>query len=367
MKDIKFSYTRQKHFSGFDGKFCKIYPVTASDGKILLMCYSHLLLTGSDVFFGKYVTKSFDNGKTFDEPCIQENLKDIFSDGVRKTQNLWPLYNKKHNKWLGFGNAEFYADDKHPILRGGIAVSEPLFSKLDAENGQFYDCEVLDFPFEYTAVTPILQFIEYDNGDVLIPFYFVPKDNPKSCCVTVRYDISGDKPKVVEYGKPLSDNKYPRGICEPSIAKLGDKIYMTIRCDDTALWSVSDDGFNFGELHEWTFDDGTVIGCYNTQQHWVINKDGLFLAYTRKGAHNDHVFRHRAPIFMARFDEENGCLIKESEVILVPELGARLGNFHVIETPDGALLTVAEWMQGLGCEKYGSDNTIWVTHINWEE
>ena len=45
----------------------------------------------------------------------------------------------------------------------------------------------------------------------------------------------------------------------------------------------------------WTFDDGSELGNYNTQQHWVTHSDGLFLVYTRRGADNDDIARHRAP------------------------------------------------------------------------
>ena len=40
---------------------------------------------------------------------------------------------------------------------------------------------------------------------------------------------------------------------------------------------------------EWRFDDGSPLGSYNTQQHWVTVGGGLFLVYTRKGADNDHI------------------------------------------------------------------------------
>lgn len=69
---------------------------------------------------------------------------------------------------------------------------------------------------------------------------------------------------------------------------------------------------------------------------------------------------------MSRFDEERKCLIRNSEVILVPELGARLGNFNVIErSKDESWLITAEWMQPIGCEKYGSDNSIWIAKIKF--
>ncbi|MBE6651567.1 MAG: hypothetical protein E7613_09705 [Ruminococcaceae bacterium] len=70
---------------------------------------------------------------------------------------------------------------------------------------------------------------------------------------------------------------------------------------------------------------------------------------------------------MAKFDAENMCLVKSTEVILVPELGARLGNFNVanISEKEKWLLT-AEWMQPIGCEKYGSDNSIWIAKVHFE-
>lgn len=79
-------------------------------------------------------------------------------------------------------------------------------------------------------------------------------------------------------------------------------------------------------LVNWTFDDGSELGNYNTQQHWVTHGDSLFLVYTRKGANNDHVFRHRAPLFIAKVDPEKLTVLRATEQILVPERGARLAN-----------------------------------------
>lgn len=65
--------------------------------------------------------------------------------------------------------------------------------------------------------------------------------------------------------------------------------------------AVSKDGLHYGKPIEWKFDNGESLGNYNTQQHWVSHSDGLYLVYTRKGANNDNVIRHRAPLFMAMF------------------------------------------------------------------
>jgi len=110
------------------------------------------------------------------------------------------------------------------------------------------------------------------------------------------------------------------------------------------------------------------LGNYNTQQHWVTHSDGLFLVYTRRGANNDHVFRHRAPLFIAQIDPERLCVIRETEKILVPEKGARFGNFGVTDVnEEQTWIVVTEWMQPIGCEKFGSNNNVFTAKIIWEK
>ena len=130
---------------------------------------------------------------------------------------------------------------------------------------------------------------------------------------------------MVEVGTPFTCSGN-RGLAEPSIAKLGDTYYMTIRSDEKAWLAWSDDGLNYTNPVTFTWADGSAIGSKNVQQRWVRLQDSLYLVYTRTGANNDHVFRNRAPLFMAKFDENKKCLLKETEIILVPERGASLAN-----------------------------------------
>ena len=154
---------------------------------------------------------------------------------------------------------------------------------------------------------------------------------------------------------------------EITLTYLNGKYYLALRTDEVGMFAVSDDGYKFDTPRPYVWDDGSVLENYNTMQRWVRHKDGLFLVYNRKGAHNDHVFRHRAPLFMTRFDEDRQCLIRSEEIILVPETGARLGNFFVTDVSENEVwVSVAEWMQPVGCEKYGSDNSIWRTKILFE-
>ena len=89
---------------------------------------------------------------------------------------------------------------------------------------------------------------------------------------------------------------------------------------------MSDDGLQFAEPKPWLFDDGSDLGSYNTQQHWLAHSDGLFLIYTRRGANNDHILRHRAPLFMAQVDPQTQQVIRRTEKVVVPN-AAELGNF----------------------------------------
>lgn len=143
---------------------------------------------------------------------------------------------------------------------------------------------------------------------------------------------------------------------------------MTMRADNRGSVARSKDGLHFEEAVSWTWDDGSILPNYNTQQHWVTHRDGLFLVYTRIAENNDHVFRHRAPLFIAQVDPDRLCLIKETERILVPERGARLGNFGVVDVNDlETWVTVCEWMQPVGCEQYGSDNSLFAARIRWNQ
>jgi hypothetical protein len=184
----------------------------------------------------------------------------------------------------------------------------------------------------------------------------------------IRSAFDGRQLKYLERGNELGVDDATRGVHEPSLTKLGDTYYLTIRHDRRGYVTRSRDGLQFEPLRAWTFDDGSELGNYNTQQHWVTHSAGLFLVYTRRGLNNDHVFRHRAPLVMAQVDPDKLHVIRATEQILVPQRGARLGNFGVTDvTPDETWVTVAEWMQPRGCEKYGSDGSVWVARLRWKQ
>ena len=373
MKDISFTYERERMFPGFDGTLCKICPqIIRTEGDTAFLYYQMLLLTGIDVDKGSFVRKSTDGGKTFGEPR-RLNSYDATVNGIREA--FWgtlSFYSRYHKRMIAVGTIQYFASDKYPLgWKENQSISTVSYAFLDPETGTYCSKPFpVDFPFPNTSCCPFGQILEHEDGSFLLSFYYTPTKNNKTSIVTARCTLEGDRLRVLEVGEPLVDDTRARGLAEPSVARLGGKYYMTIRCDETGLFSVSDDGLHFGEMHEWCWEDDTPIGNYNTQQRWIRHADGLYLAYTRRGAHNDHVFRHRAPLFMARFDEERGCLLRDTEVILVPEMGARLGNFTVTDVTDQEFwLLTAEWMQSIRgkdhtyCQSFGSDNAIWRARI----
>jgi len=368
MKESSFTYERIKLLSGFDGKECKIYPNLVKTEKYMYISYQMLLLTGSDVFNDSFFVKSIDGGKNFGAPEKLQRLETV-NDGIRSNfTRSTEYYSKYHKKWFTFGSQTSYENDKQPICIGGIAVTTAGYIIRDEESGHYVgEIIPLPLPFECISAVPHAQIVECENGDFLLSFYARPKGDEKSSVIVVRYEYKDGRISIVDTGSLLGYPQGKRGIVEPSIAKAGGRYYMTLRSDEQGLFSVSDNGLDYSTPVPWKWDDGEILQNYNTMQRWIRYKDQLYLAYTRRGAHNDHVFRHRAPMFMARFDEKNQCLVKDSEVILVPELGARLGNFTVTDVSENEIwLLTAEWMQPIGCEKFGSDNSIWIAKIIFE-
>jgi hypothetical protein len=218
-----------------------------------------------------------------------------------------------------------------------------------------------------------VQRFDEPDGSILLPIYFRPPG--KTSRVTVaRCTFDGRDLRLQEHGNELSVDDKTRGLHEPSLARFDGEYFLTIRNDDRGFVARSKDGLDFEPIQPWRFDDDSDLGNYNTQQHWVAHGDGLFLVYTRRGANNDHVFRHRAPLFMAQVDPGRLRVLRETERILVPERGARLGNFGVTDVSAGETwVTVAEWMQTWGPNyvmpvdnPHGSDGSVWIARIQWD-
>ena len=231
-----------------------------------------------------------------------------------------------------------------------------------------------DDPKFHNAGAGSVQRVDLPNGDILLPIYFKAEKDKTYRVTVLRCSFDGKELKFIEQGNELALES-GRGLNEPSITKHGGSYFLTLRNDTAGYVTVSDDGLHFSEPKSWKWDDGADLGNYNTQQHWVQHSDALHLVYTRKGANNDHVFRHRAPLFIAEVNPADQTVIRSTERILVPEYGARLGNFGVTQVNENETwVTVAEWMQTWSPEviikpdnPYGGMNRVWAVRVRWQK
>lgn len=363
---------------GYDGKTCWVHPrAGAIPGATptVVLTMQKLLLTGSDVFYALNHVSSSDLAKTWTQPVEHaETLgRREEADGVIVAAcDFTPKWHAKTGKLLGIGHTVRYRDNKviHERAR------ETCFAVFDPKTSTWTPWKTLPMPNGekfHNAGAGCVQRVDLENGGILLPIYFKSKGDKYYRVTVLRCSFDGSTLRYIEQGDDLSLGS-GRGVYEPSLIRCAGKFYLTLRNDTAGYVCVSDDGLHFSEPKRWSWSDGTDLGNYNTQQHWVTHKNDLYLVYTRRGANNDHVFRHRAPLFMAEVDKVTLTVKRETERVLVPERGARLGNFGICEVgEDETWVTVAEWMQKNGPDyvikpdnTFGADNSVYAARILWK-
>jgi hypothetical protein len=340
----------------------------SGDRPRIVLTTQKLLLSGSDVFYAIHSMHSAGDPSRWSEPLQQQHFaRRKTADGREMTVcDFWPAWHAKSRRLLGIGHTVWYKNNA--VMR--VRPRATAYAVYDAKKNAWGAWSELEMPREArfaNAGAGCVQRYDLPDGDVLLPIYFKkPKDANHSVTV-VRCTFDGTRLQYVRHGNEMTVAD-KRGLGEPSLAKFGDRYYLTMRNDKSGYVTSSADGLHFDTPRRWTFDDATELGSYNTQQHWVAHSGGLHLVYTRRGADNDHVFRHRAPLFIARVDTEKLCVIRSTERVLVPNYGARLGNFGVTDvSPQETWVVVTEWMQPEGVQRHGSDNRIWIAVVRWNE
>ncbi|MCA9230126.1 MAG: exo-alpha-sialidase [Planctomycetales bacterium] len=363
--------------SGYDGKTCWVHPrLGAIPGTqpIVVLTMQKLLLTGSDVFYALHEMRTDDLGRHWSGPQKHDTLgRREGADGlIAVICDFTPQWHAKTGTLLGTGHVAKYEGDhlaKDYSRQTGYSVydlTEKTWSRWDT-------VAMPDDSRFYSSGAGCSQRVDLPNGDILLPFYTRAKGEVRYTTSVMRCQFDGAKLRYVEHGPELA-LEVSRGMVEPSLTQFAGKFYLTIRNDQAGYVATSNDGLHFDPPKKWTFDDGTDLGSYNTQQHWVTHSDGLFLVYTRRGLDNDHVFRHRAPLMIARVDPQTLQVIRRTERVLVPERGARLGNFAITNVNEHETwVSVAEWMQRNGPDyvipvdnPHGADNSVYVAKILWK-
>jgi lysophospholipase L1-like esterase len=247
---------------------------------------------------------------------------------------------------------------------------QTVYAVFDPKTSKWTPWQVLELPADEEfnfARNACAQWLVRPDGVLLVPLYVgkSAKDRYSTTVAECRFD--GTKLTYQRHGSVL---RLPvaRGLYEPSLAAFQGRYFLTLRNDLRGYVSVSDDGLNFAEPKPWLFDDGTELGSYNTQQHWLTHSDGLFLVYTRRGANNDHIIRHRAPLFMAQVDITALRILRATEKVVVPERGAELGNFGCNAFNEAeSWVTVSEGMFMKDSKQRGAEGATFVARILWSK
>ncbi|MBC8115135.1 MAG: hypothetical protein H7062_12195, partial [Candidatus Saccharimonas sp.] len=219
---------------------------------------------------------------------------------------------------------------------------------------------------KFFLVSPgCVQWLEQADGTLLIPAYFKGPTGNDYTTTVLHCSFDGRQLKYLGHGDELTLTG-GRGLYEPSLTRYRDQYYLTLRHDTAAYVTTSRDGLHFQPPKKWTFDDDQDLGSYNTQAHWLAHSDGLFLTYTRRGANNDHIARHRAPIFVAQVDPDKLQVLRRTEQPLLPERGVMLGNFGAAAiTPGESWVTDSEYLISAQPHPKGADGTTWLGRVKW--
>jgi len=210
------------------------------------------------------------------------------------------------------------------------------------------------------------QWIVAPDGTLLLPFYFGESAKVPWSITVAQFAFDGREATYLRHGTELHMRE-KRGLGEPSLVECRGRHFLTIRSDDRGYVASGRDGLAFDPIKPWLFDDGAELGSYNTQQHWLAHGGTLFLIYTRRGADNDHIVRHRAPLFMAEVDQDRLCVIRSTERVLIPARFGELGNSGAAPITDAqSWVTVSEgWVDSKFKTLPGTESRTLIARIAW--
>ncbi len=343
--------------------------IISGDMPRALTTMSRTAKTGTHAYHDVFVSQSEDHGKRWSEPAVIPSLRRATqADGYEVVAgDLWPEWHPQTGKVLITGKTfNFEHGVKENILREQVS-----FTVLDPSTGVCGPLHTLDLPETDHAGEAIIapnagchQRVTLENGDILLPIrYQRSEDSRIYTTIVARCRFDGETLSYVEHGSEHTISS-GRGLYEPSVTKHGGLYFLTMRSDDGAFVAQSEDGIHYSDHMPWKFDDGKLLGSYNTQQHWASIGGRLYLIYTRRGANNDHIMRHRAPLFIAEVDPASLHVIRATEQVLVAENNATLGNFGVCRlSSNETWVTVAEGRVSLGPRK-GESNKVFLAKIS---
>jgi hypothetical protein len=353
-----------------DGQFLWFHPrAAAMPGGVMMTIQKHLKV--SDYYSGlHFMTRDGVEG-AWKGPVLPAELDwQKQPDGVTlSVADVTPGWHEKTGKLIALGARVRYSPAGKQ-LEDVKRSHQTVYAVYDPKTQQWTPWRLLELPaddeFNF-ARNACAQWLVQPNGNLLVPLYISKSVKQRFSTTVVECRFDGNELSFLKQGNVLR-LEIARGLYEPSLTQFDGRYYLTLRNDERGYVSVSDDGLQFAEPKPWTFDDGAELGSYNTQQHWLTHSEGLFLVYTRRGADNDHIVRHRAPLFMARVDPQKAVVLRASEKIVVPERGAEMGNFGASAiNANESWVTVSEGMFMKDSAKRGAEGATFVARILWSK
>ncbi len=338
------------------------------------------LLTGGDIGPQMFL-RSRDAGRTWSNPVLCQNWYKIpVQDHIFEEPWFGLQYHSKTDRLVAICQTHFVRDkdtdvdqkNEEHVLHSGMKGCIG-YSLWNPDREDFEPWKRMELPGNLClGIYYNGQKHEMEDGTILIPGYYCGpfrsgEEESYSAVTVLRCRFDGTDLHYVEHGS-VHTVRESAGLHEPSMVCFRGRYFMTVRHNLRAYVAVSEDGLHFGELTPWRFDDGKDLGNYNTQQHWLSHGDGLYLVYNRRNKLEGGVWRSRAPLFMAQVDTEGLCVLRDTEVIVFPEKGARMGNFCIADVSENQTFVVTgEWLQGcfphsepgrrfFWAEQFGSDS-----------
>ena len=358
--------------------FCWFHPRVAAlpgfgtEGRPAVIMTIQKHLNASDHYSGLCYLRTDDLGKTWSGPTeIPELAWRKDADGAMlSVADVTPGWHAPSGKMLAVGIKVRYGPTGTQLLDKPRS-HDCAYAAFDPKTNAWSSWRMLDMPqadSKFFLVSPgCVQWLVKSDGTILLPTYYRGPSGDDYSTTVLHCRFDGETLKFLAPGDELTIQG-GRGFVEPSLAFFRGKYYLTLRNDARGYVTTSDDGLKFAPYRPWTFDDGTELGSYNTQAHWLVHSDGLFLCYTRRGANNDHIPRNRAPLFIAQVDPEKLRVLRSTEKVLIPERGVMLGNFGAAAiTPDEAWVTDSEYLVDGKPHPRGADGSTFVAKVRWSK
>lgn len=350
----------------FQARAAAIPRESQPDPLVVLTMQPHGI-QGTHNYGGIVSSTTVDLGQTWTKPTAHEAL-DVRQAGgeaghIVVPVDATPQYHRQTGKLLLIG-ATFHVDPQtmHDVPGG---PSDIFYAVYDPATGKWAPWQKVDFPETFPwpyKRSGCAQWLVKPNGELLLPFYFGEHNNSIHYAAVARCQFDGTQLTYLEHGSEHQLD-FGRGLSEPSLAMFQSKYYLTTRNDEAAYFLTSEDGLNFVKLQKWRFDDGEELGSYNTQQHFLTRPDALYLVYTRRGADNDEVIRHRAPLFMAQINPKTNRILRATERVVVPREGtAAIGNFGVVNVTKGE-----SWIVVAKRTKMPGEKNVIISRIRWNQ